>query len=303
PKDIYDYDKRITHISFICNHDPTAAEQGAYSTGADEIVLYLDPKRMANKFDPQNVSLCSLSIFHSSELCGVPERPLNSLVQVVNQVAIYSCVDGYELIGPKRIPCLGNGQWAREFPVCRLKHGHCPQVVDKFGIFSTYHNRAPDGSIMYGTIVTARCATTLYGITGRPLLVSSRTRICQSDGSWSGTQPFCIDSDKYKPKSTVNSYGMSSKALVIVIMVGITAVIVLLIIALVVCCHVSQQCYQCYVFCRDGLLRRNKSSNDSAIVRPESQVDINEINATLEQLASFKPYNNTSGDHNQNNNN
>ncbi|CAG2122967.1 unnamed protein product, partial [Medioppia subpectinata] len=170
---IYDYDKRITHISFICNHDPTAAEQGAYSTGADEIVLYLDPKRMANKFDPQNVSLCSLSIFHSSELCGVPERPLNSLVQVVNQVAIYSCVDGYELIGPKRIPCLGNGQWAREFPVCRLKHSHCPQVVDKFGIFSTYHNRAPDGSIMYGTIVTARCATTLYGITGRPLLVSS----------------------------------------------------------------------------------------------------------------------------------
>ncbi|XP_054167801.1 uncharacterized protein LOC128965173 [Oppia nitens] len=335
---IYDWIKDQTYVMFQCgggDHSGGASGGGGhdysasvYGSGVDEIILDVDPRQMDPKFgdqQKQNLSLCLLGIYHTSDLCGTPDRPLNSVVRVVNQIAVYSCEDGYELVGPKTVPCLANGKWATGglgFPACRLVRGQCPAIVDQYGVFTQLENRAKAESvpntasaIVLGTVAVARCASTMYGVSGRPLLVGSRTRICQTDGTWSGTPPTCIDSSKYPTStrkstgssSSSSSSGMSSKALAIVIMVAITAIIVLLIIALVVCCHLSQHCYRCFRRQWERVFKVQREPKQSeptsavrpSIVRPESTVDIQEINATLEQLASFQPYPNSTSSQQQ----
>ena len=94
---VYDYAQHSTHVIFQC--DSLSTDYTSYSSGTDQIVILTDPNQFDKKFDPYNVSLCSLTIFHASESCGTPDRPLNSVVRIENQIAYYSCEAGYQLIG------------------------------------------------------------------------------------------------------------------------------------------------------------------------------------------------------------
>ena len=165
-------------------------------------------------------------------------------------------------------------------------------------------NTAIDGSIILGSVVTNRCSPNVVGFKGRPLIVGSRARVCQSNGQWSGSNPYCIDSSKYET-TRVQSYQLSTKATIIVIVVSLTAILVGLAIALVFCCHITQKCYQCFNSCFVFVQSRRKTTGPSipTIVRPESQIDINEINASIEQLASFRPYSELTINTETNNNN
>jgi hypothetical protein len=103
---VNDYPKLHTTINYRCDHDSTS-EYSSHSVGVNEIVFYVDPKQFEPKFDVNNFTICSLTIYHSTDNCGIPDKPLHSIVEFKNQIAKYSCEDGYQLIGKfrKKIHC------------------------------------------------------------------------------------------------------------------------------------------------------------------------------------------------------
>ncbi|MBN3314648.1 CSMD3 protein, partial [Atractosteus spatula] len=90
----------------------------------------------------------------------------------------YSCSSGYELSFPAVLTCVGNGTWSGEVPQCLPKFCGDPGVPAE-GV--------RDGkSFIYQSEVSFSC--------NPPFIpVGSATRICQADGTWSGSQPRCIE--------------------------------------------------------------------------------------------------------------
>ncbi|XP_048865206.1 CUB and sushi domain-containing protein 1-like isoform X4 [Brienomyrus brachyistius] len=90
----------------------------------------------------------------------------------------YRCLDGYQLSAPGVLTCEGSGSWRGDVPQC------LPVLCGDPG--SPAEGHAEGRQFTYGSEVTFHC---------RPpyLLVGSPRRTCQSDGTWSGVQPSCID--------------------------------------------------------------------------------------------------------------
>jgi hypothetical protein len=169
-----------------------------------------------------------------------------------------------------------------------LKLNLCPKdkVNDNIGLglISNYQNTVKGGSVVLGTIVKYQCLN-ISSFTGRSLLVGSRTRICLSNGEWSGSKPYCIDSSKYMTDydSSQNSANHSLLFITIGVAVAIVSVIIALIVGLVLL-------YRRGVIDIPDILPKNQNSSSSATlpVRPDSRVDLSEINSTLEQLSCFE---------------
>lgn len=95
---VLDYANWQTMLSFNCDLD----ENKVKSYVDHKVDLIIDPSKFPNHYKGRNISLCALTIHTSKNECGSPDEPLNSIVtinRVKNQVE-YSCVDGYELVGP-----------------------------------------------------------------------------------------------------------------------------------------------------------------------------------------------------------
>ncbi|XP_056421690.1 CUB and sushi domain-containing protein 1 isoform X3 [Hyla sarda] len=90
----------------------------------------------------------------------------------------YTCVEGYQLSSPTVLSCEGRGSWRGEIPHC------LPVFCGDPG--TPAEGRLIGRSFTYKAEVLHQC---------RPpfVLVGSSKRVCQSDGTWSGIQPTCID--------------------------------------------------------------------------------------------------------------
>ncbi|XP_073089715.1 CUB and sushi domain-containing protein 2 isoform X4 [Manis javanica] len=90
----------------------------------------------------------------------------------------YACLEGYQLSLPAVLTCEGNGSWTGELPQCFPVFCGDPGIPPR--------GRREDRGFSYRSSVSFSCQPPL-------VLVGSPRRFCQSDGTWSGTQPSCID--------------------------------------------------------------------------------------------------------------
>uniref|UniRef100_A0A8C6QR27 CUB and Sushi multiple domains 3 n=1 Tax=Nannospalax galili TaxID=1026970 RepID=A0A8C6QR27_NANGA len=90
----------------------------------------------------------------------------------------YICSPGYELSFPAVLTCVGNGTWSGEVPQC------LPKFCGDPGIPS--HGKREGKSFIYQSEVSFSCSSPF-------ILVGSSTRLCQADGTWSGSSPHCIE--------------------------------------------------------------------------------------------------------------
>ncbi|XP_050987326.1 CUB and sushi domain-containing protein 3 isoform X1 [Labeo rohita] len=90
----------------------------------------------------------------------------------------YRCLMGYELSFPAVLTCVGNGSWSGEVPLCLPKFCGDPGLPPRV--------RREGQSFIFKAEVTFTCSAPY-------VLVGSSTRTCQADGTWSGTQPRCIE--------------------------------------------------------------------------------------------------------------
>uniref|UniRef100_A0A4W6D789 CUB and Sushi multiple domains 2 n=1 Tax=Lates calcarifer TaxID=8187 RepID=A0A4W6D789_LATCA len=115
-------------------------------------------------------------------VCGPPPTIPNG--QVVGTDFIwgssisYSCNQGYQLSLPTVLTCQGSGNWSGEKPQC------FPVFCGDPGMPA--QGRREDRGFTYLSSVSFSCYPPL-------VLVGSTRRYCQYDGTWSGTQPSCID--------------------------------------------------------------------------------------------------------------
>ncbi|XP_029103994.1 CUB and sushi domain-containing protein 1 isoform X1 [Scleropages formosus] len=90
----------------------------------------------------------------------------------------YACIEGYQLSLPATLTCQGTGNWSGERPQCFPVFCGDPGVPAQ--------GRREDRGFTYLSSVHFSCLPPL-------VLVGSARRYCQADGTWSGTQPSCID--------------------------------------------------------------------------------------------------------------
>uniref|UniRef100_A0A3P8W543 CUB and Sushi multiple domains 2 n=1 Tax=Cynoglossus semilaevis TaxID=244447 RepID=A0A3P8W543_CYNSE len=157
----------------------------------------------------------------SAIVCGQPPTIPNGQVVGTDftwgSSISYSCNQGYQLSLPTVLTCQGNGNWSGEKPQCFRKWTLCqPTLYCVLDISPPSHGielhpktsstspvlifvavfcgdpgmpaqgRREDRGFTYLSSVSFSCYPPL-------VLVGSIRRYCQYDGTWSGTQPSCID--------------------------------------------------------------------------------------------------------------
>ena len=134
-------------------------------------------------------------------LCPKLPDPANGDVNVTGrypgQKAIYSCNEGYQLVGFATRSCSRNGKWSGEAPICKRES------------FLNYHNAksytllsfcvgidcGPLPHIANGQVSiapdTRLGSTATYTCISGYNLVGKETRTCEANEEWSGEEPVC----------------------------------------------------------------------------------------------------------------
>ncbi|KFD70225.1 hypothetical protein M514_03325 [Trichuris suis] len=112
--------------------------------------------------------------------CGHPGEVLNA-VRLGEQftypnTVTYRCIDGFYLRGSSTLTCAEDGRWVGEKPTC--KPIECPRP------------KAPLYGQVQGTSVDFQ-SKVVYSCEEGYRMVGQKQRICQSDRSWSGMEPYC----------------------------------------------------------------------------------------------------------------
>jgi hypothetical protein len=116
--------------------------------------------------------------------CGQPMSPAEGTVSApalaVGSVATYACFSGYNLTGVATRKCQPDGTWDGAEPTC---------VPVNCGALAPPANGSVNASTTtFGATATYSCG---FGYT----ILSSASRTCQADGTWSGSAPTCSPVD------------------------------------------------------------------------------------------------------------
>uniref|UniRef100_A0A3Q2QHC0 CUB and Sushi multiple domains 3 n=1 Tax=Fundulus heteroclitus TaxID=8078 RepID=A0A3Q2QHC0_FUNHE len=156
------------NISFLCQPGYRMEEDGS-------------PVRMCtqNGTWSGNMPICT------AVTCPAPPAISNGVLQGSDfewgSSVSYSCSPGYELSFPAILTCVANGTWSGMLPQCLPKF--CGDPGTPVGGFREGR------SFIYQSEVSFSCSPPL-------ILVGTTTRLCENDGTWSGTQPRCIEPTK-----------------------------------------------------------------------------------------------------------
>ncbi|XP_058479498.1 sushi, von Willebrand factor type A, EGF and pentraxin domain-containing protein 1 isoform X3 [Solea solea] len=117
----------------------------------------------------------------------------------------YSCFPGFQLVGQDHLTCEEFG-WSSAIPVCVLSDCGLPPHID-FGEYVRVQEAGsvvpskdtgtlapPDLSFLHGSLIEYRCHNG-YDLTSPVRLV------CQEDGGWNGTAPYCVPAECETPPS------------------------------------------------------------------------------------------------------
>ncbi|XP_019617776.1 PREDICTED: sperm receptor for egg jelly-like [Branchiostoma belcheri] len=107
----------------------------------------------------------------------LPDHATRTEGHLYGDTVTFSCDEGYELIGSENRTCQANQTWSGVQPNCNKKL--CQQMMAP-------SNGNISGGSSYGDVVTYHCDPG-YEISG------DKQRTCQSDQTWSATEPTCVD--------------------------------------------------------------------------------------------------------------
>ncbi|KAG8455052.1 hypothetical protein GDO86_001318 [Hymenochirus boettgeri] len=120
---------------------------------------------------------------------------------VGNQL-MFSCHEGYDLIGKRKVICLESGEWNEVLPYCQAVSCGRPTAPSNGDVVGS--------NFTFGETVSFRCNE---GYT----LIGNEETMCLSNGSWSHKQPSCESVTCSKPKDIENGLfslsGLTFKAM------------------------------------------------------------------------------------------
>ncbi|XP_038821138.1 complement factor b, like isoform X1 [Salvelinus namaycush] len=105
----------------------------------------------------------------------------------VNNKTTYECYSGYSLRGSASRVCQTNGKWSGGTPICSRDSGGEDRCADP-GIPAGA--RRSGSSFGIDDKLSYRCDDSLH-------LLGSKTRVCQENGQWTGTEPKCYYKHTY----------------------------------------------------------------------------------------------------------
>jgi len=125
--------------------------------------------------------------------CPEPAVPTNGkligLQRKNGDTIRYECDVGYKMVGQSYAICQG-GAWNSPTPSCNLVNCGAPPAIANGQISGSDYS--------YDAKVTYSCNAANFKLSG------SQERTCQADGTWSGTQPACLENSCGNPGTPAN---------------------------------------------------------------------------------------------------
>ncbi|XP_075681928.1 CUB and sushi domain-containing protein 3 isoform X5 [Rhinoderma darwinii] len=142
----------------------------------------MDPKISVGRTCTSNGTWSGVIPVCKAVTCPYPPQVSNGRLEGTNFdwgfSISYACFPGYELSFPAVLTCVGNGTWSGEVPQCLPKFCGDPGIPA--------NGKREGKSFIFQSEVSFVCNPSY-------ILVGSGTRICQADGTWSGSPPRCIE--------------------------------------------------------------------------------------------------------------
>ncbi|XP_052225766.1 sushi, von Willebrand factor type A, EGF and pentraxin domain-containing protein 1-like isoform X15 [Dreissena polymorpha] len=128
--------------------------------------------------------------------CKIPLVDPHVIVNTSNgttylSTAVFSCIDGYKLVGGNSSKCMATSKWSPDVPICHIKDcGHPPGVLK---------GQCRAATTTFQSTVQCSCQTG-YHFTGN----NNNSIKCQADGRWSNLIGSCSIIDCGKPAVFLN---------------------------------------------------------------------------------------------------